>query len=117
MAIPMESQPLYRLARLGLAMLASMWASDLSAERGFKTVVYICGSDRITVHYEGMENLAGATHARLTLPNGDSVSLPHAASASGARYSNGAVTLWEHQGTARIETPSRTWTDCRPNSN
>lgn len=113
----MESRPLYRLARFGLAMLASMWAFDLSAERGFKTVVYACGADRITVRYEGMESLAGATHARLTLPNGDSVSLPHAASASGARYSNGAVTLWEHQGTARIETPGRTWTDCRPGSN
>jgi membrane-bound inhibitor of C-type lysozyme len=98
-------------------MLASMWASDLSAEGGSKTVVYACGADRITVRYEGMESLAGATHARLTLPNGDSVRLPHAASASGARYSNGAVTLWEHQGTARIETPGRTWTDCRPNSN
>jgi membrane-bound inhibitor of C-type lysozyme len=98
-------------------MLASLWASDLSAERGFKTVVYICGADRISVRYEGMENLAGAAHAQLTLPNGDSVSLPHAVSASGARYSNGAVTLWEHHGTARIETPSRTWTDCRPSPN
>jgi membrane-bound inhibitor of C-type lysozyme len=98
-------------------MLASMCASDLSAEGGSKTVVYVCGSDRMAVRYEGMESLAGATHAQLTLPNGDSVRLPHAASASGARYSNGAVTLWEHQGTARIETPGRTWTDCRPGPN
>jgi membrane-bound inhibitor of C-type lysozyme len=38
--------------------------------------------------------------------------LPRALSGSGARYSDGASTYWEHQGTARIETPGDTLHDC-----
>lgn len=33
---------------------------------------------------------------------GQLYTLPAAVSASGARYSNGAVEYWEHQGTARL---------------
>ena len=47
------------------------------------------------------------------LPDGTSVTLPIAMSASGSRYTNGTVTYWEHQGTARIETPSQSWEDCQ----
>ena len=35
------------------------------------------------------------------LPNGRSVTLPSAPSASGARYSDGTETFWEHQGVGR----------------
>ena len=38
----------------------------------------------------------------VTLPDGRSVSLPVAISASGARYSSGKQTFWEHQGTGRF---------------
>lgn len=38
----------------------------------------------------------------VTLPDGRMVTLPAAPSASGARYSNGNETFWEHQGTARF---------------
>jgi membrane-bound inhibitor of C-type lysozyme len=38
--------------------------------------------------------------------------LPLQRSASGARYSDGAVTFWEHQGEARLEMPGRAVT-CR----
>lgn len=40
---------------------------------------------------------------RLTLPDGRTLSLPLAVSGSGARYSNGAQTFWEHQGCAIFE--------------
>lgn len=38
----------------------------------------------------------------VSLPCGRVVTLPAAVSASGARYSNGAETFWEHQGTGRF---------------
>ena len=47
------------------------------------------------------------------LPDGTAVTLPIAISASGSRYSDGTVTYWEHQGTARIETPTQSWEDCQ----
>lgn len=40
---------------------------------------------------------------RLTLPDGRMLTLPLAVSGSGARYSNGAQTFWEHQGGAIFE--------------
>lgn len=49
----------------------------------------------------------------LDLPDGTSVTLPIAMSGSGARYTDGTVTYWEHQGTARIETPTQSWEDCQ----
>ncbi len=38
----------------------------------------------------------------VTLPDGSSVTLPAALSASGARYSDGRETFWEHQGVGRF---------------
>lgn len=40
---------------------------------------------------------------RLTLPDGRTLTLPLAVSGSGARYSNGAQTFWEHQSCAIFE--------------
>ena len=48
----------------------------------------------------------------MDLPDGTSVTLPLAMSGSGSRYTNGTVTYWEHQRTARIETPTESWEDC-----
>lgn len=50
----------------------------------------------------------GRNLVRLRLPDGRRVTLPAATSASGARYSNGSRTFWEHQGVGRYfegETP------------
>ena len=38
----------------------------------------------------------------LSMPDGTTITLPAAISASGARYSNGTLTFWEHQGTATL---------------
>jgi membrane-bound inhibitor of C-type lysozyme len=51
--------------------------------------------------------------AYVKLPGRD-LRLPLARSASGARYSDGEHTLWEHQGTARLELPEDTFTSCVP---
>ena len=43
-----------------------------------------------------------AKKVTLTLPGGKSLTLPEAVSASGARYSDGKMTFWEHHGTATL---------------
>lgn len=45
---------------------------------------------------------------------GREVFLPRAVSGSGARYTDGTTTFWEHAGRARLETPSATYPDCAP---
>lgn len=40
---------------------------------------------------------------RVTLPDGARLTLPLALSASGARYSDGRATFWEHHGDVRVE--------------
>lgn len=44
---------------------------------------------------------------------GQTFQLPLAMSGSGARYSDGRTTLWEHQGTATFETPGMSLTGCK----
>jgi len=39
--------------------------------------------------------------------------LPIAHSGSGARYSDGTTTFWEHQGEAMFETPGASFTGCK----
>lgn len=51
--------------------------------------------------------------AEVHLPTGRVVRLPRALSASGARYSDGHVTFWEHQGTVRMELPDTVYVGCR----
>jgi membrane-bound inhibitor of C-type lysozyme len=46
--------------------------------------------------------------------DGREVVLPRAVSGSGARYTDGTTTFWEHAGRARLETPSATYPDCAP---
>jgi len=44
---------------------------------------------------------------------GQTFHLPVAMSGSGARYSDGMTTIWEHQGTATFETPGASFTGCK----
>jgi membrane-bound inhibitor of C-type lysozyme len=53
---------------------------------------------RLTARFD----IPGRT-VRITLPGGQTLTLPLAVSASGARYSDGASTFWEHHGRARFE--------------
>ena len=71
-----------------------------------------------TFHYDcGGYTFAVAFHgdtAAVELPTGQVLQLPLAISASGARYSDGRATYWEHQGTARLELPDTVFEGCRP---
>ena len=69
-------------------------------------VRYVCGALSIPVLYR-------QDTAHVTLPD-TVLHLPLALSASGARYSDGRYTLWEHQGTARLELPGDTFRSCVP---
>lgn len=75
------------------------------APRPLPHVMYMCGRVRFDVVFRGDTALItgqdGALH------------LPLAISGSGARYSDGEHTFWEHQGTARIELPDTTYEECR----
>lgn len=55
-----------------------------------------------------------AKNVALQLPDGRIVTLPAAVSASGARYSNGRETFWEHQGTDRYFVGDRLVFEGRP---
>lgn len=44
---------------------------------------------------------------------GKTLTLPIAMSGSGARYSDGKSTIWEHQGTAQFDVPGASFTDCK----
>lgn len=56
----------------------------------------------------------GADAKSVTLyVQGQTLHLPVAMSGSGARYSDGKTTLWEHQGTATFETPGASFTGCK----
>jgi membrane-bound inhibitor of C-type lysozyme len=63
-----------------------------------------CGDFRFTVSYR-------SDTAVVAMP-GDTIRLPIAISASGARFSDGTSTFWEHQGAARLELPDRDFEDC-----
>lgn len=61
----------------------------------------------VTVHYVGANGQQlrarfdqNAKSVTVWPPQGGAVTLPLAMSASGARYSNGKQTFWEHQGVA-----------------
>lgn len=57
-------------------------------------VVYVSASgERLTAVFDN-----AARTVRVTLPGGREVTLPQALSGSGARYSDGKETFWEHHG-------------------
>jgi membrane-bound inhibitor of C-type lysozyme len=65
---------------------------------------FACDGLRFTVQFRGET-------ARVALPD-RTFDLPGAVSASGARYSDGATTFWEHQGEASLEVDGRTYRGC-----
>jgi membrane-bound inhibitor of C-type lysozyme len=90
---------------LGILAILTLRSCGHAAGDGIR-VTYVCSELRIPVLYR-------ADTAYVKLPD-EELRLPIARSASGARYSDGEHTLWEHQGTARLELPGDTFTACVP---
>jgi membrane-bound inhibitor of C-type lysozyme len=86
---------LLALSVIGGACVGSSWAKG---PEDTNTAVYASsGGKRLIARYD-----LKARRVTLKLPDGKSVMLPEAVSASGARYSDGTMTFWEHQGTATL---------------
>jgi putative lipoprotein len=83
-----------------LLLLASCGTPPLP-ERHF---VFDCGEDEFSVTFRGDTALVAI---RDTI-----FALPQAVSASGARFTDGTSTFWEHQGTADFELPGLTYQSC-----
>lgn len=81
------------------ALPASVGDADAAS-----AVEWQCDTLSFTVRYRGDNAIVQMAER--------TVNLPRAVSASGARYTDGTWTYWEHQGTARLETPTRTYDGC-----
>ena len=91
---------------LPLLFVLTFLAACSEPEGDTARIEYVCGSVRFAVEYDGDIAVVSGPRGFLRLPL--------AISASGARYSDGSHTYWEHQGTARFEFPDTTYQDCRP---
>lgn len=82
-----------------LSLLLLCCASALWAGEKEPVAVYVSEQgQRLTARFD-----IPGKKVRLVLPGGKTLTLPVAMSGSGARYSNGAQTFWEHQGSAIYE--------------
>jgi membrane-bound inhibitor of C-type lysozyme len=84
------------LIAAAVAVSACLWPGEpeqsVSANR--LTAVYRSATgETMTAQFD-----TGTDTAEIRLPNGRRVILPRARSGSGARYSDGKETFWEHQG-------------------
>jgi len=92
-----------RFMLLSLLVMTLCAASALAAGEQEAVAVYVSEQgQRLTARFD----IPGNT-VRLVLPGGKRLTLPVAMSGSGARYSNGAQTFWEHQGSAIYEEGGR----------
>lgn len=80
-------------------LLTLCCASALFAAEKDPVAVYVSEQgQRLTARFD-----IPGKKVRIVLPSGKTLTLPQAMSGSGARYSNGAQTFWEHQGSAIYE--------------
>ncbi len=86
------------------------WEKDVKPLRVFELTVTVAAGKGIShaVYRSASGELLSASfdlernEVTVILPGGRVVTLPAAVSASGARYSNGTETFWEHQGAGRF---------------
>jgi membrane-bound inhibitor of C-type lysozyme len=87
-----DSQPITR--DMAAAAPSPPSGQPADAPAALPPVIYVSASgERLTAVFD---NAAGTV--RVTLPGGRQVTLPQAVSGSGARYSDGKETFWEHHG-------------------
>ncbi len=87
------------------------WEKDVQPLRAFEVTITVApageGENHAVYRSSTGEYLSAVFDLNrnvvtVSLPDGRSVTLPVAVSASGARYGNGSETFWEHQGTGRF---------------
>ena len=87
---------------LGLA--ASLLATSAAAN----SAVYRCA-----MNIDILADYAPDAKSVTLYAQGQTFHLPVAMSGSGARYSDGKTTIWEHQGQAQFETAGASLTGCK----
>ena len=88
----MDSRPLFAALFIGTASASCDHPDNPTFE-------YLCDDSRnVTVTYF---KIPGPAHARVAVGE-ESYELPHVVSASGARFSDGKITWWEHGGEAEL---------------
>ena len=88
------------LSLLALLVISGIYIDSCYAKdpESIITVAYVSSrGERLTARFDNK-----AKKVILELPNGKTLTLPEAVSASGARYSDGKMTFWEHHGTATL---------------
>ncbi len=92
------------MRRLLIASATALIA--MTAQASANSVVYRCAINLdLTADY--------SADTVTVLTQGLTFTLPIAPSGSGARYSDGKTTIWEHQGEATFETPGVSLTGCK----
>jgi membrane-bound inhibitor of C-type lysozyme len=103
--LPVVSMGAISLAFYGFPLISAVQAQDASVQ------TYQCSpSEKLVVKpVPGSQPLT----LEVTLPDQRTVTLPQAESASGAKYSNGSITLWPKGNTALVEEGGELkWKDC-----
>ena len=95
----LRSIPVLFLTLAG-ASCTSRGASEAPGARA----AYDCGDVPVRVEYRGDSAFVALRDTSFVLPI--------ARSASGARYSDGTSTVWEHQGALRVELPDTVFEHC-----
>jgi membrane-bound inhibitor of C-type lysozyme len=92
-----------RIATIGLLAAALMASSA-----GAAAALYRCA-----LNVDVVANYSPDAKSVTVYVRGQTFQLPIALSGSGAKYSNGKTTLWEHQGAALFETPGASFSGCK----
>ncbi len=96
------------MKRIPVLLGAGMAIAAASSPAGATSVVYHCPLNvNVSADYS-----SDASKVTLHVA-GQTFVLPQAMSGSGARYSDGKTTIWEHQGEATFETPGASFTGCK----
>ena len=101
----------HRTGKIGLLALVLTGLSLALPSYAQETQIYHCSpTEKLSVRLvEGSQPPA----IEVTLPDGRTLVLPQSDSASGAKYSNGSITVWSKGNTALVEERGNVkWQDC-----
>jgi putative lipoprotein len=91
-----------------IVLLSSALAIAFAGAASARTFTFHCALHvDLKVRYDSRSQMA------TVIAQGSTFELPIARSGSGARYSDGKTTFWEHQGEALFETPGASFTGCK----
>ncbi len=88
-------------------LIAALLAVPMNDAQAASFTFHCVLQDDLTVTYDN------TTQTAVVETQNTAFKLPLAQSGSGARYSDGTTTFWEHQGEATFETPGASFAGCK----